>query len=100
MAAIKKNNFGVEWERGVLIARFDVDGLKEPLYSINVHFDLPEDLRLQSARLLCEFVQEILTESPNAKIVIEGDFNSFPDQGGAEQLGVLNERRRWKARSY
>lgn len=90
MQGIKEHNFGSEWERGVLVTRFQHKYLVEPFFSINVHLDIPEAHRLKAAEMIREFLIEIIAEHPTAKIVIEGDFNTFPDRGGPEQLEILN----------
>jgi len=94
-ARIKEHNFGTLWERGIYIARFSHKDFKEPVYSINVHLDLPTRHRLEASRLLADWVREILAQEPDAKIVMAGDFNTFPDAArqGAEQLRVLREAR-------
>lgn len=86
---IKAHNFGSEWERGVQVTRFRHRDMDAPFYSINVHLDLPEQHRLKAADLMLQFILEILEHEPHAKIVMEGDFNSFRDRGGPQQLEIL-----------
>ena len=90
MSSIKDNNFGVEWERGVFIAGFKDPRTGQKIYSINVHLDIPLDCRKKSSELLVKFVEEIIAKDPKAKIVISGDFNTFPQWGGAEQMDIIN----------
>jgi endonuclease/exonuclease/phosphatase family metal-dependent hydrolase len=94
-ARIKEHNFGTLWERGIYITRFSHKEFKEPVYSINVHLDLPARHRLEASRLLADWVREILAEEPDAKIVMAGDFNTFPDAArqGAQQLSLLRDAR-------
>ncbi|SHN29278.1 hypothetical protein [Rhizobacter sp. OV335] len=88
---IKDHNFGEDWERGVLVTRFKHCDMTDHFYSINVHMAIPEVHRRKAAALLLDFVAEIVAEESNAKIVIQGDFNSFSDRGGPEQLQALRE---------
>ena len=90
-ADIKKNNLGSLFERSVFIARFEHVELKEPVYSTNVHADLPNDHRVHASQVLVDCVLEILANEPDAKIVMSGDFNAFPEPGRRtdEQLAIL-----------
>ena len=89
--AIKDNNFGAFWERGVLITPLLDKNTKQEIYSINVHLDVGYNCRINSSELILKFVKEILNDFPDAKIVISGDFNTFPDWGGPEQLAILKK---------
>jgi hypothetical protein len=88
---IKKNTGGGSFERAVSIIEFEHAEWKEPIYSINVHEDLPGDHRVIASDALVYSVLEILAHAPDAKIVMSGDFNAFPEQGRRtdEQLAIL-----------
>jgi len=86
---IKDHNFGLEWERGVSIVEFSHVAMSEPIISINLHFDPSANFRMQATHIIIELTREILASNPNAKIVMEGDFNTFPDSKGPEQMEIL-----------
>jgi hypothetical protein len=86
---IKDHNFGLEWERGVSIVEFSHVAMSEPIVSINLHFDPSANFRMHATQIIIELTREILTSNPNAKIVMEGDFNTFPDSKGPEQMEIL-----------
>ena len=60
-------------------------------YSINVHLSLGKNHRLEACKLITKWVAEIKRNDPTAKIIISGDFNSFPDCGGSEQIAIMKE---------
>lgn len=62
----------------------------KPFYFFNTHLDYYGRLaRDESARLLKKKIQEIAGEAP---VVLTGDFNLFPQIGGAETYQILTER--------
>jgi hypothetical protein len=89
MNEIKYNNFGVEYERGTLICKLYDKCNKYNIYTINCHIDIPEYVRLESTKLIASFVKEILMEESNAQIIISGDFNSFANGKGIQQIKSL-----------
>ncbi|HRA43378.1 MAG TPA: hypothetical protein PLV31_06880 [Gammaproteobacteria bacterium] len=90
ISSIKSHNFGVEWERGVFIVGLQEPSTGQKIYSLNAHFDIVLEARKNSSRLLVEFVKEIIVKEPDAKILISGDFNTFADWGGPEQMAIIN----------
>ncbi len=91
ISQIKSHNFGVEWERGVFITGLRDLETKELIFSFNVHLDIPLDCRMKSSALVVSFVKEIIEKSPGARVLLSGDFNSFPDWGGDEQIKLLSD---------
>ena len=88
---IKDHNYGVEWERGVFITGLRDLETNKVVYSFNVHLDIPLNIRMKSSELLVSFVKEIIETDSEANVLMSGDFNSFPDWGGDDQLKLLNE---------
>lgn len=85
---IKDHNFGEEWERSVRITAFhDKSGQK--YYTFNVHLGMGKNHRVKASEQLKDLAKKILKQEPDAKIIMTGDFNTFPDWGGPEQLEVM-----------
>jgi endonuclease/exonuclease/phosphatase family metal-dependent hydrolase len=90
LSIIKENNYGEEFERCVFINALErTDG--KLIFTINCHLSMLVDIRIKSSELINTFVREILTINPNAGIILSGDFNSFVDRRGQEQLDILKE---------
>lgn len=68
--------------RAMLIAELDVMG--RPLTVIATHFDLKEDARLASVKVLEDELKTI-----NTPVVLMGDFNAFPDSEVISELSKL-----------
>jgi endonuclease/exonuclease/phosphatase family metal-dependent hydrolase len=88
---IKEHNFGALFERGVFITGLQDLETGNNVYAMNVHLDIPLNVRMESSKLLASFVKEIVAKDPQANVLISGDFNSFPEQQGEEQIRILNE---------
>lgn len=58
-------------------------------YSINVHLSMTEKHRLEACKLLKKWITSIIENDPKSKIMISGDFNSFPDRKGPEQIEIM-----------
>lgn len=86
---IKEHNFGPFFERGVFITGLQDLETGHNIYAMNVHLDIPEFCRMKSSELVVSFVQEIVTKDPMANVLISGDFNSFPEVKGEEQIGII-----------
>lgn len=86
---IKHNNYGIEWDRCAFFVKLRHKELSNPVYVINVHLDIAEVHRVKATELLIQFIADIAEKEPEAHIMIEGDFNTFPDRGGPEQLAML-----------
>lgn len=62
---------------------------------INVHFPMAECYRNDFTKQLCE-----LTQNETRKVVVSGDFNSFPDGNGFEQtFNIQNKGNLWEVSS-
>jgi exonuclease III len=61
----------------------------QTFYSINVHLGMNEKHRLEACKLLKKWITEIIQVDPKSKIVVSGDFNTFPDKKGPEQIEIL-----------
>ena len=58
----------------------------------NAHFGLGEAERMLQARALHAEAVRVHAAAPEAGVVICGDFNTFPDTGGAAEVGLLEGR--------
>lgn len=90
---IKKHNFGEEWERSAYFTTCQ-DLLGNEYGLINIHKGTNTENRLQSSHLLNAWVKDIKEVNPKMRIIVSGDFNTFPEpgRGGEEQLSILTER--------
>lgn len=86
---IKDNNFGQFFERGALIAEIKDTRTGNDIFLMNAHIDIPEKVRLKSAEKLGDFAKEILDRKPDAQIILSGDFNSFADIKGKEEMETV-----------
>lgn len=59
----------------------------EDLWTINVHIGFSLIHRKQVSKMILEFIE---TLGDNPKVIVAGDFNSFDNWGGAEQMEILN----------
>lgn len=88
LSDIKAHNFGEEWERSAYITKFhDANG--QTYYAFNVHLGITLEHRLKAAELIKQWAHEYIEREPRSKIIITGDFNTFPDWGGPKQLEIL-----------
>ncbi|MDF3047690.1 MAG: hypothetical protein K0R73_808 [Candidatus Midichloriaceae bacterium] len=85
--AIIDHNYGLMWERCIFANIFKIGEME--LCSINVHLAPYKLHRMQSMHLLSNFINGVLEVKPKAAILVAGDFNSFPDDGGEEQVNIL-----------
>jgi len=87
--AAKENNFGDLFERCVpeLTLLHADSGKTVALF--NVHLGMPLTVRMASAQLLNEFMTA--ARDRGELVLAMGDFNSFSDWGGAEQMATLAE---------
>lgn len=79
---IKDNNFGEFWERCMLIYDLTDKVSGEVMHFGNVHLGIVADQRFASSEILGRFLQE-------RNSIYTGDFNTFPDGGGAAQIGLI-----------
>jgi endonuclease/exonuclease/phosphatase family metal-dependent hydrolase len=85
---IKDHNFGEEWERSTHITKFH-DEAGQTYYAFNINLPVGLQSRLQASEQLKGLAKRIIEEEPNAKIIMTGDFNTFPDWGGPDQLKIM-----------
>ncbi len=86
---IKAHNYGEEWERSAYITQFH-NKAGQVFYAFNVHLGIVPEHRLKACEQLKEWSAEIITKNPKAKIIITGDFNTFPQWLGPDQLKIMN----------
>lgn len=83
----KARNFGIVKDRAMpfvhLLPRCDM----VPIVVGNVHMDIPDKVRVAGAGRIREWITEF-AEAGN-RVVVLGDFNSFPDWKGPEQMAAL-----------
>lgn len=87
LAEIKENNFGEEFERCVFITKMH-DG-RNQYYVFNIHMNMTLNSRLESCKLLKKWTHELIDKDPKVKIIMAGDFNTFPQSGGSEQIEIM-----------
>lgn len=78
-----------KFTRGVTWAKFKDLKTNQIFYFFNTHFDYHSLMaRNKGAQLLREKIQQIAQNDP---FIIAGDFNLFPDLGGAETYKILTK---------
>lgn len=90
LQAIKKQNFGEEYERCLYITKFK-DKENNIYYSCNLHLGLGLEHRKKASEVINEWAEKVKKENPKAHIIITGDFNTFSDWGGQEQLAIIKD---------
>lgn len=60
------------------------------LYTFNIHMD-PEKNKIEGSHMINQLVKQYITEQPTLGIIIAGDFNSFSDTNGNEQMQILTD---------
>lgn len=85
---IKDHNFGEEWERCFYVTEFE-DNQGRVYRSNNVHLGIGLDHRKEACRMLQQNAAQIAKDSPEVLQFYTGDFNTFPDWGGPEQLEIM-----------
>jgi endonuclease/exonuclease/phosphatase family metal-dependent hydrolase len=84
---ILSHNFGAFFERCAAIVKLRLKESGKVINIVNVHLDIPLRVRMKSVRILNDYMQEL--EIAGEDFIAMGDFNAFPDWGGAEQLAVI-----------
>jgi hypothetical protein len=78
--------------RCVFIAKLKHIQTQQDIYTFNIHMDsTSENDRMTGSKLIVQSVKRYLEENPKLKIIIAGDFNSFPDANGEKQLQILTD---------
>jgi endonuclease/exonuclease/phosphatase family metal-dependent hydrolase len=75
--------------RGQDIPSPDYD--QKPVHIVNIHNGLKHAERMHANQILVERVQELVDKKSEGTVVVTGDFNCFPDDGGVEELQVLRD---------
>lgn len=88
LAKVKDNNFGVEWEYSAF-GSYALDETGKEIYFVNVHCGFSKEARFAASKIIAQMVKNALNENPMLSVVVAGDFNSFPDDGGEEQMLIL-----------
>lgn len=91
LANVKATNFGEIWERSAFMTHLIDKRNNEDVWVINVHLTIPMAPRMESTKMLNLFTQDILSQNPNAKIIIGGDFNNLSHMGAQEQMNIITE---------
>ena len=89
LEAVKEHNFGEEWERSTFLVQLRDKKTNVLISDFNVHLALPLDHKIKASRLMFQLIKQVLMEHPNSKIIAGGDWNTFPNIGGPEQLRIL-----------
>lgn len=87
---IKDNNYGEYWERCFVIYHLFDKQTDSDVALVNVHLGIVLNHRLKAAEIVRETAEQMKKENPKLRIIITGDFNTFPDWGGPEQLEKLS----------
>lgn len=90
LAEIKAHNYGEEWERCVYVTYFR-DSENRRYRTRNVHLGLAELGRKKSCEMMRKNSEQVISNDPTILEVTTGDFNSFPDWGGPEQLAIMEQ---------
>lgn len=62
----------------------------DPIHVVNIHNGLKHVERMHANQILVDQVEKMVRETKGT-VVVTGDFNCFPDDGGAEELRVLTD---------
>jgi endonuclease/exonuclease/phosphatase family metal-dependent hydrolase len=62
---------------------------QSPVHIVNIHNGLKHPERMQANRILVEQVEKLTGKT--GTVVVTGDFNCFPDDGGEEEIKVLKD---------
>ena len=81
----KDNNFGELFERCVPIYKLQDKTGGKTVFAINSHLYLGYNARIESSKLLNK-IAESLSRHSDAAVIMAGDFNTFPDWGGADMI--------------
>ncbi len=88
---IKENNFGEYWERCLSITTLRDYRTDKRVHLINTHLGIGAEHRIEASRIISEVSKSILDKDLTAKIICSGDFNSFPDAKGPEQMQAMEK---------
>jgi endonuclease/exonuclease/phosphatase family metal-dependent hydrolase len=86
----RRHNLGESRERSTLMGCFQ-NQAGQKIYAFNVHLGVGKEHRLQATTLLGQFAEKLRAEDPQAKIIMMGDFNAFPEGGGDQQALLLTQ---------
>lgn len=86
---MRDRNFGELHERSTFVLHLTDKRNSDILHLCNIHLGLSKQVRLESCKLLNTFSQEFLRSAPFSRVIMGGDFNTFPDWGGPEMLDII-----------
>jgi len=89
---IKKDNYGEYWERCLSLTQVKDKQDESFLLIVNTHLGFSENLRLKASEILSTIAQETLDLDSSARIIVQGDFNTFPEWIGPEQIEKIREK--------
>ncbi len=87
--ALKEYNYGEIWERCLSVSIFKDSFVDKNIAIFNVHCPIQFTARIQACKLLNEMSTSLLDQDEEINILIAGDFNSFPQNGGSEQINII-----------
>jgi hypothetical protein len=96
---IKDHNYGEYWEKCVPVLKLRSQEDGRIIYPISAHFGLQPLHRLKASAMLSDLAQDILAKEPEACIIFQGGFNTFPDWKGPEQIETIKKQGVLKAAS-
>lgn len=82
----KKINHGEEFERCVAYFILNNKNTNTKFVSINAHIGISHEGRFFASQKINDLITYIKTNESIDKIIMSGDFNSFPDDKGKEQI--------------
>ena len=88
---IQDHNLGELWERSTFLVKLRDKTNHALIQDFNVHLALPLNHKIPASHLMFQFIQQALKEHPDSKIIAAGDFNTFPNFGGPEQIKILEQ---------
>lgn len=91
LAKIHENTFGERWERSVLHTTLTEKGTNDTVHLFNVHFSIPVPHRLGASEVIRDLANKYSKVGQNPKLVFTGDFNTFPQFKGPEQIAIMTE---------
>lgn len=87
---IKDHNFGELWARSLFIVKMKCIATDDLFFVLNVHLGLSHENKFTGTKFISKQLNKIHTEHPKAKLIMSGDFNTFPEDHG-DQLKTLND---------
>ena len=88
----RQHYFDQAFPRSIFITEATHKETAQQIFIINVHLGVfPESHKSKSIEFIIKQVNELKEKNPNSVILLAGDFNSFADSGGIEQIKMLTD---------